>query len=386
MKDSEGILCHTKVVYSPYRICPLGAHIDHQKGVVTGMALNRGVVFEYIVREDDFVSIESHEFDGRIEFHLSNIPPMEPSSWGNYVRGAAIALKQKSSLKFGFNGFIKGSFPVGGISSSAAVSSAYLMAFADANHLDIPKVEYIQLTKYIENKYIGLNNGILDQSVNLLSQRDHLLYLDTNTGEYSLTKLSEKMKPFLVMVAYSGVKKALVNTNYNTRVAECKEAASKLIRLETPSVELSKETTLRDVDESVFQQYGNRLPLNLYKRAKHFYDEQNRVRYGLSAWKNGDLEAFGKLMFQSGESSIHYYESGSDELIRLYEIIKKTPGVYGSRFSGAGYRGSCIALIDPNFQESIRAEVTKRYAEVQPNYASEFQIDFCETDDGARFL
>jgi galactokinase len=110
------------------------------------------------------------------------------------------------------------------------------------------------------------------------------------------------------------------------------------------------------------------------------------VREGVKAWKEGDIKKFGQLMFQSGESSIRNYECGCPELISIYEILRETPGIYGARFSGAGYRGCCIGLIDPSYKDTIKEKVTKEYLKKYPHLEGVFQVDFCKTDDGARIL
>ena len=106
----------------------------------------------------------------------------------------------------------------------------------------------------------------------------------------------------------------------------------------------------------------------------------------LKVWKEGNIHKFGELVFQSGESSIINYECGCPELITIYDSLRQTPGVYGARFSGAGYRGCCIGLIDPRYEETIKEKVTKEYIDKYPHLRGVFEINFCKTDDGARIL
>jgi galactokinase/galacturonokinase len=293
-------------------------------------------------------------------------------------------LLEKHKITKGIKGIVRGSLPIGGLSSSAAVMNAYLLALAKANNLSLPPHELIDLGKYVENQYIGLNNGILDQATNILSKKDHLLFLDTKTETYDWIPMPSNMPSFEVGVFYSGISKSLISTDYNNRVRECKSAASILNQLANPSEPIRADIVLRDIDESVYIEYCSQLSEKECKRATHFFTENNRVRQGVEAWRNGDLKTFGSLMFESGDSSVQNYESGSPELITLYHILKQTPGIYGARFSGAGYRGCCIALVDPEFKESIRERVTKAYLESYPQYSNLFQIDFCRIDNGAR--
>jgi galactokinase/galacturonokinase len=374
-----------RIIYSPYRICPLGAHVDHQRGFVTGMTLDRGVEFCYSRNTNNLVSVSSHNFERKLSFFIDNIPIYEPDFWGNYMHGAALVLRDKYDIKYGLEGYVKGSLPIGGLSSSAAVLNAYLLALADVNNLKITQEEFISLGKHVENDYIGLKNGILDQATIVLSRDNHLLFLDTNNERYKHVEKPSNMLPFSIGVFYSGISTVLISTDYNNRVRECKIAAQLLsdyAGINSKKIDL----VLRDIEEEVFLKHGHQLPLKYYKRAKHFYDENNRVHRGIDAWAKGDIITFGELMFQSGDSSVHYYESGSEELTFLYQIMKETEGIYGARFSGAGYRGCVIGLVNPSYEETIRQNVTQRYLKKNPQFLDVFQIDFCGTDGGVRII
>ena len=128
------------------------------------------------------------------------------------------------------------------------------------------------------------------------------------------------------------------------------------------------------------------MPARFARRAEHFYSEYKRVRKGVTAWESGNLELFGKLSFESCDSSIHNYECGSPELIAIYDIMRELDGVWGGRFSGAGFKGACIALVDPTKEDSIREKLTAEYLSRFPEYEGTFEVHFCKTDDGARFV
>ena len=128
------------------------------------------------------------------------------------------------------------------------------------------------------------------------------------------------------------------------------------------------------------------MPERLAKRARHYYTECDRVEAGVEAWKKGDIKAFGQLIFESCESSMNNYECGSPELIELYKIMRRTDGIYGGRFSGAGFKGACIALVDPMKEDSIREYVTQEYLKAFPQYRDSFKVFFCKTSNGVDFL
>ena len=178
---------------------------------------------------------------------------------------------------------------------------------------------------------------------------------------------------------------ALVGTDYNSRVAECQEAARLLLTYRASELN-STEPRLRHVTPAIFQAEGHRLPQKLRQRATHYFGEMQRVAEGVAAWRAGDLKGFGRLVSESGESSIKYYECGCPPLISLYEILRQTPGVYGVRFSGAGFRGNCIALIDPSARETIAETLQRRYPAAHPEHAGVYSIHFCQPENEARLV
>ena len=143
-----------------------------------------------------------------------------------------------------------------------------------------------------------------------------------------------------------------------------------------------EETNLRDVPREIYEQYKDKLPENWRKRAEHWYTEYDRVLKGAEAWRRGDIEEFGRLSSESGWSSIYNWETGSPELKTLYEIMTQTEGVYGGRFSGAGFKGCCMALIDPAFEESIKETVTREYLKAFPHLEGKYSVHICESADG----
>lgn len=151
-----------RAVRSPLRICPIGAHSDHQDGLVTGMALDASINFVYSPNDEGLVNVHSLEFPKEENFLIHEDFEFIPQFWGNYLRGAVESLQQDFELTKGVNGVISGRLPVGGLSSSAAVITAYLMALCDVNDVKLTKEEYIHYSSWAERMFVGLKNGILD--------------------------------------------------------------------------------------------------------------------------------------------------------------------------------------------------------------------------------
>lgn len=373
-------------IFSPYRVCPLGAHVDHQHGLVTGFAINKGVDLCFNVREDSIVRLSSLSFEGTVEFDLSRRTEVRERHWGDYARGAKYALKKRFELTHGIEGIIKGSLPVGGLSSSAAVLIAYVMAFAKANGIRLQPFEVMQIASEAEREYIGLNNGILDQACIALGKKDGLLFLDCDTNDYRIIKRNPCMPNFEIGIFFSGLTRSLVNSDYNLRVFECKTAAWNMLAYNDQPLRTFDKTFLRDISKETFYKTRDMMPSRFARRADHFYSEYRRVRQGVTAWETGNLLLFGKLSLDSCESSIHNYECGSPELISIYNIIRTLQGVYGGRFSGAGFKGAVIALVDPAHKKYIEKTLTELYLKEYPEYSNTFKVYWVQPDDGARFI
>ena len=373
-------------IFSPYRVCPLGAHVDHQHGIVTGFAIDKGVDLLFNITDDGSVSLRSLTFEGEIDFNLSEKTIVRQHNWGDYARGVKFAMRKRFVLGKGIKGLVKGSLPIGGLSSSAAVLIAYVMAFAKANDITLTPMEVIKIASEAEREYIGLTNGILDQACIALSEKDALLFLDTDTEQYRVIRKNPRMPEFELAIIFSGLTRSLVNSDYNLRVAECKTAAWNMMAYTGMPLKGLDKTFLREVPRETYDLTKEKMPPRFARRAEHFYSEYKRVRKGVTAWETGNLELFGKLSFESCESSVKNYECGSEELIAIYNIMRQTEGIYGGRFSGAGFKGACIALINPEKREQVREQVTSEYLRMFPEYTDSFEIHFCHTDNGARFV
>ncbi|XP_030942322.1 galacturonokinase isoform X2 [Quercus lobata] len=450
-----------QIAISPYRICPLGAHIDHQGGAVLAMTIDKGILLGFVPSGDTQVVLRSGQFKGEVRFRVDETQHprhsvgkkgeiladdssklQEECNWGNYARGALYALTSRGnkitqfaniiqvSMSYvvsvdtcleklrrnflwnsdgedsefhlvnwdeGIIGYICGSegLDSSGLSSSAAVGIAYLLALESANHLTVSLTENIEYDWYIENEYLGLRNGILDQSAILLSRQGCLTFMNCKTKEHKLvhppkppkTYKTESQKAYKILLAFSGLKQALTtNPGYNRRVAECQEAARIILNA---SGNNKMEPILSNVQPEDYEAHKSQLEPYLAKRAEHYFSENKRVIKGAEAWASGKLEDFGKLVSASGLSSISKYESGCEPLIQLYEILLRAPGVFGTRFSGAGFRGCCLAFVDADRADEAASFIREEYRKVQPKLASQIndkEVMICEAGDCARVI
>ncbi len=376
-RDADGIS------FSPYRICPIGAHSDHNLGKITGFAIDKGIHIAYRPKQNGVIEMSSLQFPKRAQWHIREIGE-KTGDWADYLRGATWALEKEHSLSVGLCGVIDGSLPIGGLSSSAAVILAFLDALCRVNQIILTAQKLINIAFDAERNYVRVNVGTLDQSCEVLSRKNHLLYLDCKDNHYELIPASKNMKPYKIAVFFSGLEHSLAGSKYNMRVDELRAGVYALQAFAGMDYGKFHEANARDVSFEIYEEYKEKLPEQWRRRCEHWYTEFKRVEAGAEAWRRGDIEEYGRLSFESGWSSIHNWESGAPEQIRLYEIMRETSGIYGGRFSGAGFKGCCMALIDPSKAESIAEEVERKYLTSFPEMKGKYSFHLCESADGVK--
>ena len=354
-----------KVVVSPYRICPIGAHVDHQGGPVLGTAIDTETLLAFAPSGSSVSSIESANFEGTYE--LDPAAPeaaASPEGWARYFWAASSAFRAAHpEATHGIRARVEGALPGGGLSSSASVVLAYLAALAAVNRVSLSPTDQILLARRAENEFVGVKCGILDPACIVASKRDHLVAIDTQQPRFDPVAPAPSARPSVFLVAFSGADRNLRHTGFNDRVTQCHEAARKLGEL----CGHSEATKLGDLDDAVFEHHLESLEDTLQKRARHFFEERRRVLQGVDAWRRGDVEAFGALMTDSCRSSIENFEVGSPEIVDLHDLILRTRGVLGARFSGAGFGGCVVALVAASEAEACRDEIEETYRASAPN-------------------
>ena len=343
----------TNQIFSPYRICPIGAHVDHQGGVVLGRTIDIGTTLEYEPLDSKLIRLTSNQF-GESVFQIGDL---DRAHWERYAQAAALVLPH---LERGMKAHVSGTLVGAGLSSSASVGLAYLKALADVNGIELSREELIRLEFKLERDILNLEIGLLDPMTIVHGTKNALLHMDTITA--AVTRIFDSVSSEVTWIAaYSGVSRELRNSGFNIRVEECYQAASMLVE---------GGQILSDVSRQRFEERKHLLPENLCKRAEHFFGETDRVQRGAQAWRETNYECFGRLMNQSCESSIRYYESGSDILIELHELVSGTTGIFGSRFSGGGYGGCVIALAESDLAASACAEIADIFSAMHPELPS----------------
>ena len=384
LNNKKEIKITNSTAFTPYRVCPLGAHVDHQLGKITGFAIDKGIHIAYGITNDGTVEISSVQFDGTASWNVNAVPSIAVGDWADHLRGATIVLGKRYQLQYGIKAVVDGELPIGGLSSSAAVIITFLSIISKINKISLTEEELISLALETENDYVGVSCGKLDQCCEVYCRKDKLLYMDLKEDTAELIPSSALIPPYKIAIFFSGVRRSLAGTKYNARVEEAKAAACSLLAYSGVNLAEYPNPRLSDVPENVYLEYRNNLSEVLRKRADHFFGECKRVDQGILAWRNGDLKEFGRLIFESGKSSIDLWETGSDELKALYEIMTEIPGIYGGRFSGAGFKGCCMAIIDPDYEDEIVNTVREKYVKKFPHLANDFSAHICNTADGVK--
>ena len=368
--------------FTPYRISPLGAHVDHNLGLITGFAIDKGIHIAYSLNTNGIIELESIQFPKKCSWHILNTPSKKINDWADPLRGATIELNNRYPLRYGITAIIDGELPIGGLSSSSSLIITFINALAFINGIKLSNEELIEISEYAENNYLGIENGKLNQLCEIYSKKNKLLYVDMLDNSYKLIDTPSNMDKYVIGLFFSGIEKN--GSSYNTRTDELRSTAYLLKALDGIDYGNYKDTNMRDIPYEVYLKHKSKLPSSYIKRAEHWYSELDRVRSGIDYYRKGNIKEFGKLVTESGESTINNWETGSKEMIDLFNIIKSCKGVYGTRFAGSGYKGFCMAFIDPKYKDKILNEVEDKYLDKYPYLKDKYSAHICNTADGIK--
>lgn len=377
----------TVVVRAPGRVNLLGAHVDYSEGWVLPAAIDRAVWLAAGPDDDGRLDVVSLDFDERRTLDLGALPPPVPersadgsgAHWSDLPGGMAWALDEAGHRPPGLRGVFTSDVPMGaGVSSSAAVEMAFVLAFERLSDgawgLDgagLPGADLARLGQRVENGYLGLGSGIMDQFASIHGRRDHAFILDCRDLSFRQLPLPADAA---VLVADSGVRRRLSASGFNDRRGQCEEAVT-VLRAHLPGIR-----TLRDVSETQLELHAHRLPLELRRRSQHAVAECRRVRDGADALDRGDLGAFGQLMRQSHASSRDLYEVSIPELDTLAAAAWSSDGCWGARMSGGGFGGCVTALVHRDALDTVRGTMIDAF---DVEYGRRPTLFDCAVSDGA---
>ncbi|WP_321383419.1 galactokinase [uncultured Enterococcus sp.] len=365
--------------FAPGRINLIGEHTDYNGGHVFPAAITIGTYGIAEKRTDKKIRLYSENFAelGIIEFDLDDLSYQKEHDWTNYPKGMIrYLMEQGASFDSGMNILFYGTIPNGaGLSSSASIELLTGVILNDLFQLELDMLTLVKTGKRVENEFIGVNSGIMDQFAIGMGKKDQAILLDTNTLKYEL--VPAVFGDYVVVIMNTNKRRELADSKYNERRAECEEALRRL------QAQLSIKA-LGELDEETFEA---NLPLiadeTLIKRARHAVTENQRTLKAKKALQNGDLKAFGGLLNASHHSLQMDYEVTGIELDTLVEAAQKQEGVLGARMTGAGFGGCAIALVKETALTTFIDTVGQEYLS-KIGYKADFYK--AHVDDGARKL
>jgi galactokinase len=337
----------TVTAYAPGRMEILGNHTDYNEGFVLSAAIDAGCFFVCAPTDDDTCRLVAGDIMEEATFSSSSPAPLENQNWANYVIGVLSGLKAQGDVSKGFQGMFLSNVPLAaGLSSSAALEISAGTALGTLYGIDVPKLELARIGQAAEHEYAGVKCGLLDQISSLFGTEDALVMSDFRSLDVETIPMDPAAR---FLACNTRVKHTLVDSEYNERRAKCEEAAGFFASaLDHPVA------ALRDVSWQEWERHSPDMDPGAAKRAAHVIGENARACAGRLLLKNNQLEEFGKLMFDSHESSQKYFENSCPELDFLVDTAKSMPTVLGARLSGGGFGGSIVALV----RESDTATVT----------------------------
>lgn len=365
--------------FAPGRINLIGEHTDYNGGYVFPASITIGTYGVARKRADKQIRLYSENFPekGIITFSLDDLEYRKEDDWTNYPKGVIRYLKAAGhAIDSGIEIAFYGNIPNGaGLSSSASIELLTGVILDDLFGLAIERLELILTGKKVENEFIGVNSGIMDQFAIGMGKKDHALLLDTNTLAYDL--VPAEFGDYVVAIMNTNKRRELADSKYNERRGECEEA---LKRLQTKL----KIQSLGELDEATFFAHTSLIEdPTLIKRAKHAVTENQRTLKAKAALEAGDLESFGHLLDASHASLRDDYEVTGIELDTLVAAAQEQPAVLGARMTGAGFGGCAIALVKKSEWEAFSTAVKESYRE---KIGYETDIYQASIDDGARKL
>jgi galactokinase len=364
------------VAVAPGRLEVLGNHTDYNEGFVLSTATDLNTIFAVTPVEDKTCSLNSFDNNLTATFDIDALDTAVPGDWSNYIKGVVYEISRLSSAKnkiTAFNAGIMSSVPLSaGMSSSAALEISACFALGKLFGVELSPEEWAKLGQRVENNYLGLKSGLLDQFSSIFGKKNNLIFCDFR--EIKVLKRVQFPREYEFVVANSMVEHNLVESDYNLRRKSC-ENAVEVIKTKFPGVK-----ALRDVSLSKLKDCKEQMDIIDYKRALHIVGENERVLEGIKALENNDIVRFGALMYESHKSSINNFENSCPELDYLVELSKSIPGCVGARLSGGGFGGISIHLVKKNMAEQYKDRLKTAF-KIQTG--TEIQVILCGTGDGA---
>jgi galactokinase len=342
--------------FSPGRVNLIGEHIDYNGGLVMPCAITFGTYVVAATNNDGMFRFRSLNFEDKLDIPLQQDYKKIGENWFNYPLGIIKYFLKDGHQLQGLDLLYYGDIPISsGLSSSASIEVVTAYALNNLFNCGYSKLDLVKLAKEVENVFIGVNCGIMDQFAVAFGEKDKALMLNCNTLEYKA--VDSNLGEHVLAIINTNKPRKLAESKYNERVQECQTALKALQQ------ELDIQN-LCDIDRAAFKRYQHLIKDEVVlKRAKHVIEENDRVKLAAEALAGSDLAEFGRLMYASHDSLKNLYEVSGKELDAIVEYSKTDPGVAGARMTGAGFGGCAIALVKESAFDDFSKAVTAYYTD-----------------------
>jgi galactokinase len=364
------------IAAAPGRLEVLGNHTDYNEGFALSAATDLKTVFAVAPVEGKTCSL--HSFDNSLSacFDINTLSTPKPGEWSNYIKGVVYEISKlidRQHKLTAFNAGIISNVPLSaGMSSSAALEISTCLALGKLYEVELSLEEWARLGQRVENNYLGLKSGLLDQFSSVFGKKDNLIFCDFR--KIKVPKRIQFPQEYEFVIANSMMRHNLVDSAYNLRQKSC-ENALEAIKLKHPEIK-----ALRDASMEILENCKVQMSFKDYKRALHIVGENNRVLQGINTLENNDIGKFGALMYESHQSSVDNFENSCPELDYLIELSKSIPGCVGARLSGGGFGGISIHLVKKNIAEQY---INRLKTAFKIQTGTEIAVFLCKTGDGA---
>jgi galactokinase len=343
------------IVRAPGRVNLIGEHTDYNDGFVLPAAIDRNVLLAAAHRGDDCVHLLAVDLNSEDGFSLTSVTRAEARQWPNYHRGVAAMLQARGYPLTGADVAFSSNVPIGaGLSSSAAVEVAAAFGFLTIAGQEMDRAQMALACQQAEHEYAGVPCGIMDQFISALGRANHVLLIDCRDLSYRHVPVPTGAR---IVVADTGVRRALAGSEYRVRRVQCEDAVEALRSV------LSDMRALRDVSLDDLRRHGHLLPEVVLRRARHIVSENQRVLDTVAALERGDLAHVGSLLIESHRSLRDDYEVSSSELDAMVEAAMAVPGCFGSRLTGAGFGGCTVSLVADGAVDDFVRHLSLAYRE-----------------------
>lgn len=342
------------LVRAPARINLIGEHTDYNDGFVMPAAIQYATWFAFAEATDNITEIYSMKYEESFAVDLANVKPVKEPMWANYLLGVIRQLLDDAHAIKPFKCVFAGDIPIGaGLSSSASVECGFAFGLNEMNKLGVDRQKLVLMAQWSEHNFVGMKCGIMDQFASMMGKKGNVILLDCRSLEYSYSPLT--LGEYTLVLCDTRVKHALVDSDYNKRREDCEQGVA-ILQKHHPHVK-----SLRDANLNMLEKYASEFTETQWIRCKYVIEEIERVQSANKDLQKGNLQAFGKKMYETHQGLSKLYEVSCPELDFFVEIAKQFPEVIGARMMGGGFGGCTINIVHQDAVDRFSAAIRESY-------------------------